>query len=128
MPLEVVLIILALGIAAGLVTQGVVVMKRRRKPATVTPAAVAASPASRGMSCCAKPAWVPERDLGSARGFDMSLGKCGACGAAWINAWCTASSMGGYEPVKAADAEAMRSTGDPEALKQLMRRWAERLA
>ena len=117
MPLEVMLIILAVGVAAGLATQGVVVLKRRRK-----------NLATSGMSCCSNPAWVAERDLGSARGFDLMLGKCGACGTSWINAFCVASSIGGYEPVNPAEVEAMRTIKDPDELKQFMRRWVEHMA
>ena len=86
------------------------------------------NPASLGMSCCSNPAWVAELDVGSARGFDLMLGKCGACGTPWINAWCVASSMGGYEPVTPADAEAMRAIKDPAELKLFMSRWVEHMA
>lgn len=133
MPLEVMLIILVVAVAAGLITQGVVVLKRRRKSPTVpaaaaVPGAVPAKPAPRVMSCCSNPAWVGERDLGSARGFDLMLGKCGACGTPWINAFCVAASIGGYEPVGPAEVEAMRTIKDPAELKQFMRRWVEYLA
>ena len=132
MPLDAMLIILAVGVAAGLITQGVVVLKRRRKSPTAAaaavPGAVPAKPAPPVMSCCSNPAWVDERDVGSARGFDLMLGKCGACGTPWINAFCVASSIGGYEPVTPADAEAMRNIKDPAELKQFMRRWVEYLA
>jgi hypothetical protein len=119
------LIILAVGVAAGLATQGVVVLMRRRKNPTFT---AAAEPATSGMSCCSNPAWVAERDLGSARGFDLMLGKCGACGTPWINAFCVASSIGGYEPVNPAEVEAIRTIRDPAELKQFMRRWVEHMA
>ena len=126
MPLEVLVIILV-GVAAALITQGVVVLKQRRKNPTF-PATVPAERAPPGMSCCANPAWVAELDVGAARGFDLMLGKCGACGTPWMNAWCVASSMGGYEPVSPADAEAMRAIKDPGELKQFMRRWVEHMA
>lgn len=129
MPLEVTLIILVVAVAAGLITRGVVVLKRRRKSPTVAAVgAVPAQPALRVMSCCGKPAWVAERDLGSARGFDLMLGRCGACGTPWINAFCVAASIGGYEPVRPEEAEAMRTINDPAELKQFMRRWVEYLA
>ena len=123
-PLDVVLIILAVGITAGLITQCVVVLRRRRKGMPVPAAAAAPS----GMSCCSSPAWVAERDLGAARGFDLMLGKCGACGTPWINAFCVASSIGGYEPVKPAEVEAIRAIEDPTELQQYMRRWVEHMA
>jgi hypothetical protein len=131
MPLEVMLLIVVAGVAAAFIAQGVVVVGRRRKGPASAGSVAAESPASAaslGMSCCASPTWVAERDVGSARGFDLMLGKCGACGTAWINAWCVASSMGGYEPVKPADAEAMRAIEDPTELEQFMRRWTEHLA
>ena len=56
------------------------------------------------------------------------LGKCGACGTPWINAFCIASSIGGYEPVRPAEVEAMRAIEDPAELKQFMRRWVEHMA
>lgn len=126
MPLEVVLIILAMGVAAGLITQGVVVLKRRR--AAAVPIAVPSKPMPGDMPCCSNPAWVAELDVGSARGFDLMLGKCGACGTPWISAFCVASSIGGYEPVTPADVEVMRAITDPAELKQFMRRWVECLA
>lgn len=132
MPLEVILIILAVGVAAGLITQGVVVLKRRRNTPAVrsgaVPTTVPAGSTQRVMSCCSKPAWVAERDLGSARGFDLMLGKCRACGTPWINAFCVAASIGGYEPVRLAEAEAMRTIKDPAELKEFMRGWVEYLA
>lgn len=108
-------------------------MRRRRKVPTAhdapaAPGAPAAKPAPRVMSCCSNPGWVPELDLGSARGFDLMLGKCGACGTPWINAFCVAASIGGYEPVSPADAEAMRTITDPVQFKRFMRRWVECLA
>lgn len=130
--MEVLLAFLALGVATLLITQGVVVLLRRRKsrlpaagavPASV-PGAPPAPPSTRDMTCCSKPAWVPEHDVGSARGFDFMLGKCGACGTPWIRAFCVASSIGGFEPVTPEDAAAMRVIGDPGELKEFMRRWA----
>jgi hypothetical protein len=126
MPLEAMLIILV-GVAAALITQGVVVLKQRRENPTV-PTAAPAEPAPTDMSCCSNPAWVAELDVGAARGFDLMLGKCGTCGTPWINAFCVASSTGGYEPVKPADVEAMRAIKDPAELKQFMRRWVEYMA
>lgn len=56
------------------------------------------------------------------------LGKCATCGTPWIDAFCVASSMGGYEAVKPAEVDAIRAIKDPGELKQFMRRWVEYLA
>jgi len=80
------------------------------------------------MKCCWWPKWVAERDVGSARGFDMTLGKCKRCGTPWMNVFCVAASTGGFEPVKPADVEAIRAIKDPQELKQFMRSWVEYLA
>ena len=77
------------------------------------------------LSCCERPSWVPELDVGSAHGFDLMLGKCGACGTPWVSAFCSAASISGYESVTPEDAEKMRTIHDPKEFKAFMRRWAE---
>ena len=78
------------------------------------------------LTCCATPKWVPERDLDSAGGFDFLLGRCGQCGTPWMNVFCTASSITGYEPVAPADVEAIRAITDWRELKTFMRAWGDK--
>lgn len=77
------------------------------------------------LTCCKNPSWVAERDLESAGGFEFILGKCGGCGAPWMNVFCVASGITGYEPVKPADVDAIRALPDGAELKSYMRRWGD---
>ena len=84
-----------------------------------------------GQLTCCIPArivstWVPERDLESAGGFDYMLGKCRWCGAPWMNVFCTATGITGYERVKPADVEALHSIHDDRDVKEFMRRWGDK--
>jgi hypothetical protein len=78
------------------------------------------------LDCCARSKWVAERDVGSASGFDMSLGRCGSCGTPWMGVYCTASSVGGFERVTTGDAEKIRAIEDPQELRAFMKGWVER--
>jgi hypothetical protein len=75
------------------------------------------------LTCCSTPSWVPDRDLGQAAGFDYLLGKCGSCGADWMNVFCVATSITGWEPVTLADVERMKAVQTGAELKALMRAW-----
>ena len=77
------------------------------------------------LNCCEKSSWVSEVDLAHAAGFEYLLGKCERCGAHWMNVFCVASGITGYEPVTLADAERMKSISDGRELKAFMRNWAE---
>jgi hypothetical protein len=77
------------------------------------------------MTCCEKPTWVPKRDLAHASGFEYLLGECGRCGAAWMNVFCVATSITGYERVTLTDVEAIRLIEDGPGLKAFMKRWAD---
>lgn len=77
------------------------------------------------LTCCKDSSWVAERDLESAGGFEFVLGRCGRCGAPWMNVFCVASGITGYEPVKASEVEAIRAIADWAELKGYMRRWAD---
>ena len=68
---------------------------------------------------------MAERDLGGAGGFEFVLGRCGRCAAPWMNVFCMASSITGYEPVQPDDAQAIRAIEDPSELKKFMRRWGD---
>ena len=75
------------------------------------------------MTCCTDSSWVPQRDLGQAEGFEYLLGKCGHCGAPWLNVFCVATGITGYERVTPSDVEAIQSLPDGRGLKEFMRRW-----
>ena len=75
------------------------------------------------LTCCEASSWVPERDLGHAEGFEYLLGRCARCGTPWINAFCVATGLGGYELVAPGDLATINSTADPLELKEAMRRW-----
>ena len=75
--------------------------------------------------CCNKPSWISELDLGHAGGFEYVLGKCDACGAYWMNVFCVASAISGFETVRLSDVERMKSIPNGPELKALMRKWGD---
>lgn len=77
------------------------------------------------LSCCEKASWVPELDLDHAGGFEFTLGKCDRCGTLWMHVYCTATSIGAYEPVNPSDAERMRALAPGLERKAFMRDWVE---
>jgi hypothetical protein len=77
-------------------------------------------------TCCKRPSWVSELDLGRASGFEYILGKCDACGTYWMNVFCVASGITGFEPVSLSDMERMRSIPEAPELKAFMRAWGEK--
>ena len=82
------------------------------------------------LTCCLAarylPSWSPGRDLEHAGGFEFVLGKCRWCRTPWMSVFSTASSISGYERVKAADVEASHSIQDARELKEFMRRWGDK--
>jgi len=77
-------------------------------------------------TCCKKPLWISELDLGHAGGFEFLLGKCRSCGTYWMNVFCVATSTTGYEPVTLSDVEHMQSLPDGPGVKAFMRDWGDR--
>ena len=77
------------------------------------------------LTCCRNPSWVSELDLGQASGFDYLLGRCDRCGAHWMNVFCVASGITGFEPVSVTDVERMKSISDGRELKAYMRSWGD---
>lgn len=78
------------------------------------------------LTCCKDPSWASERDLGQAEGFDYLLGKCSRCGTPWMNVFCSATGVTGYEHVVASDVEAIRRIAGGSELKEFMRRWGNK--
>lgn len=78
------------------------------------------------LTCCQDSSWVFERDLGHAEGFEYLMGKCNRCGAPWMNVFCVASGITGYEPVTPADVATIQSIQDGPALQGFMRRWGDK--
>lgn len=76
-------------------------------------------------TCCKKSSWISELDLGHAGGFEYILGRCEGCGEYWMNVFCVASGITGFEAVSASDIERMRSSPAGPELKALMRKWGE---
>lgn len=76
-------------------------------------------------TCCKKPAWVSELDLGHAGGFEYVLGKCGRCGAYSMNVFSVATETTGFETVSPSDVERMKSIPPGPERKALMRKWGE---
>ena len=54
------------------------------------------------------------------------LGKCDRCGTYWMNVFCVATGITGFEPVSLTDAERMKSIPRGPELKAFMRSWGER--
>jgi hypothetical protein len=77
-------------------------------------------------TCCKKPSWISELDLGHAGGFEYILGKCDGCGAYSMNVFCVASGITGFETVSLSDVERMKSTPAGPELKALMRNWGDK--
>lgn len=75
------------------------------------------------LTCCKNPSWLPGQDLPHAEGFEYVLGKCSRCGTPWMNVFCVATGITGYERVTPDDVEAIRSIQDGPELKDFMRRW-----
>ena len=77
------------------------------------------------LTCCSSPNWGPDtNDLGEAGGFDFLLGRCSSCSAHWLNVFCEASSITGYERVSDDDARAMLAAAPGPELKKCMKAWA----
>ena len=76
------------------------------------------------LACCSSPTWGSETtDLGHADSCDFLLGRCGNCGAYWLNVFSEATKITGYERVSDDDARAMLTTPWGPALKAFMRAW-----
>lgn len=78
------------------------------------------------LTCCEKPSWASQVDLGHAGGFEYMLGKCDRCGAHWMNVFCVATGTTGLEPVSMADVERMKSIPVGPELKAFMRSWGDK--
>lgn len=78
------------------------------------------------LTCCEKSSWVSELDLDHAAGFEYILGRCDRCGAHWMNVFCVASGITGFEPVSLADVERMNSVPAGAERKAFMRNWGEK--
>ena len=79
------------------------------------------------LNCCKTPGLSRSTmDLGHASGFEFSHATCTGCGAHWLSVFCVASSVSGMERVSDEDAGAMLAPQSPEALKKVMKAWADR--
>lgn len=78
------------------------------------------------LTCCKDSSWVLERDLGHAEGFEYLLGKCSRCGTPWMNVFCVATGITGYEGVAPDNVKAIQSIHDETELKDFMRRWGNK--
>ena len=76
-------------------------------------------------TCCEKAKWVSVLDLGQAGGFEFILGRCKHCRTNWMNVFCGASGVSGYEPVGLQDVERMKSIASGPELKGFMRAWGD---
>ncbi|MBX9790458.1 MAG: hypothetical protein K2Y37_16180 [Pirellulales bacterium] len=74
-------------------------------------------------TCCQK-SWISELDLGSAGGFEFTLGKCDQCESYWMHVYCTASNTSAFKSVSLADVERMKLIPPPER-KAFMKSWGE---
>ena len=78
------------------------------------------------LTCCENSVWVSELDLGQAAGFEYMLGTCDRCGAYWMNVFCVASGITGFEPVGSTDVECMKAIPAGPEQKAFMRSWGEK--
>jgi hypothetical protein len=77
------------------------------------------------LNCCRDAEWTLVLDLPSASGFEYVLGKCRACGTPWMNVFCVASSITGFERISPNDVEKILTTTDYAELKQFVRSWGD---
>ena len=77
------------------------------------------------LTCCQDSVWALVLDLPSASGFEYVLGKCETCGTPWMNVFCVASSITGFEPISQNDVAKIHSITDYAELKQFLREWGD---
>lgn len=79
------------------------------------------------LNCCNSPILSEKpTDLGRADSFEFMLTNCTYCGAYWMNVFCVATGISGYEPVSAEDAATMLTLNTLESgrqRKEFMRDW-----
>ena len=76
------------------------------------------------LTCCSSSNWGSDTtDLGHVDSFDFLLGRCSNCGAYWLNVFCEATKITGYEPVSDDDARTMLATPRGPELKAFMKAW-----
>lgn len=77
------------------------------------------------LNCCKEPKLSTLEDFGHARSFDFMHATCKKCGAHWMNVFCTANGISGYERVSKEDARRLlRSNPGPER-KAILTNWAD---
>jgi len=74
--------------------------------------------------CCENFKWSAERDLGHADSMEFALGSCSHCGATFVNVFCVATAISGYEPVSPIDSQQMKEIPAGPELKSFMRSWS----
>lgn len=77
------------------------------------------------MNCCDRPELTNLVDWGHARSFDLTHGTCKGCGAQWLNVFCVATAITGYEPVSDRDVQAVRSATPGPDRKNLLKAWVD---
>jgi hypothetical protein len=81
---------------------------------------------SAALNCCSKPQLsASKEELGSARGFEFTHATCTSCGAHWLQVYCVATSIPGFERVSDQDAKAMLAEHSVEEHKKIMQAWAD---
>jgi hypothetical protein len=79
------------------------------------------------LNCCRTPRLSASKDgLGQARGFEFTHATCTSCGAHWLEVYCVATSVPGFERISDQEASAMLAEQSVEAHKALMKGWADR--
>ena len=80
----------------------------------------------KAITCCTSPQLNPaSTDLGHADSYEFMLTSCTQCGAYWMNVFCIANGISGFEPVTAEDAAAMLAIKDGRERKELIRNWSD---
>ena len=78
------------------------------------------------IDCCKEPQLNPMRDFGHARSFDFMHATCKKCGALWMNVFCTANGISGYERVSNDDACRLLGSKPGPERKALLTSWADK--
>jgi hypothetical protein len=76
------------------------------------------------INCCQKPIISnSEEDLGHAESMEYVLFQCENCGKHWLNVFCVASSIAGFEPISEIDVSTVLNLGKGSERKAFMKEW-----
>lgn len=78
-------------------------------------------------TCCLRPTWQLERDLGHALGLDVVLGRCSHCGSRSVHLHCIPAASGSYIQPQPRDLQQMLKLPRGPEMKAFLKRWIDAL-